>query len=134
MKLLCDESIEYITDKCRDIAKEVSIIMYKNLQFQSTSNGAFLVDLTGVEPVSKNPFITTSPITDKCFDIPSSAHPLSDLQIQQLHIFFPDLKALEGKCSACSVPDSQAADDLRLTAAIRQRVLNYLQRLFFSEF
>jgi uncharacterized protein Yka (UPF0111/DUF47 family) len=24
-------SFEYITDKCRDIAKEVSIIMYKNL-------------------------------------------------------------------------------------------------------
>lgn len=58
---------------------------------------------------------------------------MTGLSAQQLHKIFHFLKALKAKCSALMKPVTQAADDLRPTAAlIKQRTLIYCLRLYLS--
>lgn len=88
------------------------------------------MELAGVEPASKSLFIPVSPIT-----VAVLTFPLQYVQ-QQTYCFssfinLPLPQSFGNEVLRLSTPDPEAANYNRLTAAlIRQRKLNYLQRLY----
>jgi len=92
----------------------------------------YVMEQAGIEPASESSSITVSPITVSVLTFPTSYVHLQTYDFSSL-LFFPCLQALARKCSASLMPVPNAADDTGLTAAIRQRVLIYYQRLYLMD-
>ena len=96
------------------------------------ASGIQSMDLAGVEPASESPFIKASPIT---VSLPAFPPPHAERQAYGFSSFIDSFAPakLKGKsASQFMMPGSQAVSNPGQTAAIKRRVLNYLQRLYLG--